>query len=156
MEVEEAYRRFFPVIRERCRRVLSDSAAAQDVAQDTFVSLWRSGLTLSDAEQTLRWVYRTSLNLALDRLRRRQTRSATRLPLTESVAPDEALTHRQLLEGLAREVSGDQWKAAVLIRIDGLDQFQAAQVLGCTDRTIRRHLEQFDRQVQAFQARESV
>ena len=33
VDVETAFRRYFPLIREKCRRMLSDFAEADDVAQ---------------------------------------------------------------------------------------------------------------------------
>ena len=36
------YARFLPPIQAKCRRLLGSSAAAEDVAQETFVRLWRS------------------------------------------------------------------------------------------------------------------
>src|SRR5207302_10717908 len=43
-DVEAAYRRYFVLIREKCRRMLADFAEADDVAQETFVRLWRADL----------------------------------------------------------------------------------------------------------------
>lgn len=144
VHVEEAYRRYFPVIRERCRRILNDAAEAQDVAQETFVRLWRSGPRLEHSEDTLRWIYRASGNLALDALRRKKVRGAVPAAAPLPTRHDEAYEHRDLLRAVAGEVRADEWQAAVLTRLDGLSQMEAAQVLGCTDRTLRRLLERFD------------
>jgi RNA polymerase sigma-70 factor (ECF subfamily) len=150
MLVDDAYRRFFPLIRERCRRVLQDPAEAQDVAQDTFVRLWKSRVPLQDDEATMKWVYRTSANLSLDVLRRREVRARVQ-PEAQAPAPhDEVYAQRQVLHALATEVGGDEWQAAVLTRLDGLDQAEASRVLGCSERTIRRLLERFDARARPF------
>ena len=44
---------------------------AQDVAQETFIRLWKSGLDLEDARRVAAWVYRTATHLSVDRIRRK-------------------------------------------------------------------------------------
>jgi DNA-directed RNA polymerase specialized sigma24 family protein len=55
-ELELAYRRCFPVIREKCRRMLGDAGAADDVAQETFMKLWKSRFVDADPRTLAAWV----------------------------------------------------------------------------------------------------
>lgn len=41
-DFRETYGRFFAPVRAKCRRILGAGAAAEDVAQEDFVRLWRS------------------------------------------------------------------------------------------------------------------
>jgi len=45
-QVKEAYRRYFPIIVRKSGRMLRDASEAQDLAQETFLRLWRSRLDL--------------------------------------------------------------------------------------------------------------
>lgn len=136
--------------------MLNDPAEAQDVAQEAFVRLWKRGPSLEAPEDVLRWIYRASANLSLDALRRRKVREAAPAPVEVAPRHDELYEQRAMLQALAREVSEDEWKAALLTRVDGLGQAEAALVLGCTDRTLRRWLDRFDARVASFSQQQEV
>ncbi len=143
LEIDAAYRRYFPIIRERCRRVLSDPEDAQDVAQETFIRLWRSGFAPSDVPQVLAWIYRTSTRLAVDRLRRRRMVARHQAPATPeppSPAPDARVAAQQLLRDVASRMPRGELELLVLHRLDGMKQEDIARVLGISDRGVRRLL----------------
>ena len=152
--VEALYRRYFGAIREKCRRMLFDPQEAEDVAQETFTRLWHRGPSTDSAETLLPWVYATSTRLAVDRLRRR--RIAGRLDSEHasaaipSYAPDEVLATRELLEQLARRLSARDLAVAILIRLDGLTQPEAARTMATSERTIRRVVTRLDAQLAAL------
>ncbi len=41
IDLDHLYAAWFPLIREKCRRVLADRGEAEDVAQETFIRLWQ-------------------------------------------------------------------------------------------------------------------
>src|SRR5947207_3115071 len=51
--------------------MLADFAEADDVAQETFVRLWRSDLGGDEPRRVLAWIYRTSTRLTIYRMRER-------------------------------------------------------------------------------------
>src|SRR5580698_4236301 len=58
------YARYLPPIRAKCRRLLGSAAAAEDVAQETFVRLWRSDVAPgAEARTVMAWLYRTCTRL---------------------------------------------------------------------------------------------
>lgn len=142
--LDEHYRRFFPLIREKCRRMLTDGDEAQDVAQETFIRLWQKGPSLADPRHATAWAYQTSTRLAVDMLRRRAARGANPAASEAAPGPDEALAARQLIEALAGAVGEGELEAAILARVDGLSQLEVAEVLGVSERTVRRLLTRFD------------
>jgi RNA polymerase sigma-70 factor (ECF subfamily) len=152
--VEALYRRYFSVIREKCRRMLSDPQEAEDVAQETFTRLWLRGPSGDSAEAALPWIYATSTRLVVDRLRRRRRarcadlgRSGAHVTLD---APDEVVATRQLLQALARKLSERELALAILLRLDGFTQPDAARTLGTSERTVRRLLTQIDARIAAL------
>jgi RNA polymerase sigma-70 factor (ECF subfamily) len=154
VDVEAAYRRYFPVIREKCRRMLFDLAEADDAAQETFVRLWKARLKDSDPRRLVAWIYRTSTRIAIDRLRRR----AARMSMNEAMdrlacipaGPDEALAARRALELVSRTLPATELEIAVLHRLDGLTLAQVAEVAEISARTVRRFLERLDKRVETL------
>jgi RNA polymerase sigma-70 factor (ECF subfamily) len=153
----QAYARFLPPIQEKCRRLLGHSAAAEDVAQETFLRFWSSGLRdVPDVRVVTAWLYRTSTRLAIDVLRHRRGMDAADdgaervddIPCAvDLVACAEA---RAAIRSLARSVPEEELAVAVLCRVDGLSQPEAALVLGVTERTVRRILVRFDERIHSL------
>jgi RNA polymerase sigma-70 factor (ECF subfamily) len=149
------YRRFLPAIRMKCRRILAQLEDAEDVAHESFVRLLQHGpswSTEADTPVVMAWLYRTCTRLAIDTLRSRARLTLTSDPSRDDqeswwpggVALESALHARRLVHTLCKRVDGDELEAAVLCRVDGLSQLEAAAVLGVSERTMRRLLERFD------------
>ncbi len=144
MNVEDSYRRYFPLVRERCRRLLGDGPTAADVAQETFVRFLQTRVTGGD-DGVVRWLYRCSGNLVIDHLRRRRTTVAV-----DDLAPSPTSSHaetaalvRSFVGRLAKDLPSEVMQAGLLIHVDGLTQLEAAVVLDVTERTVRRWLDSF-------------
>jgi RNA polymerase sigma-70 factor (ECF subfamily) len=146
MHAEDAYRRFFPLVRHHCQRLVGD------LAQDTFLKLLKA--TISGGETgTVRWLYRTSSNLAIDQLRRRRRTRVEALPPEPGTEQGEALVQlRHLMQRLAERVPAEALQAALLTHANGLTQDELATLLDVTDRTVRRWLTSVDEAEQTLQA----
>ncbi len=140
-DLEHQYRRYFPIVREKCLRLLGDVAEAEEVAQETFVRLWKAGKGDQPVREVLAWSHTTATRLAIDRLRRRKRRRA--IPLDDAAVARQSHV-RLMLSELARGVPEDQLTAVLLHRVDGVPQDEIARSLGCTARTIRRWIALFD------------
>jgi RNA polymerase sigma-70 factor (ECF subfamily) len=152
------YRRLLAPIRAKCRRILGDPSAAEDAAQETFLRLCRSGPSFSadpqpdDARTMVAWLYRTCTRVAIDVLRDRR-RSASLAsgswdPLSGCrVDGAQALEARSMLARIAASLPDDEIEIALLCRVDGLTHPEAAEVMGISERTVRRLLDRFDERV---------
>jgi RNA polymerase sigma-70 factor (ECF subfamily) len=149
LDVEETYRRYFPVIREKCSRMLHDPAEAQDVAQETFTRLWSDRARLRNADGVASWIYRTSTRLAVDRHRqsRREDGALAAEELVGEASPERRVASRQLLARVAARIPADELEVAVLSRVDGLGHEEIALVVGTSDRTVRRLLQKFEARI---------
>ncbi len=156
----DAYLRFAAPVRAKVRRLLGDGAAADDVTQETFLRLWTSGPRVDGGQDTrtvMAWLYRTSTRLALDALRRRRHREVASLDADTfpcACRVEDALAARTAIVALCRTVPDDELEAVVICRVDGLSQPEAAEVLGVTERPVRRRLDRFDARLR--DAREEV
>ena len=154
-EFERIYERFFAPVRAKCRRILTNPQAADDVAQEVFLRLWqwpsRPPLDAPDAIRTLlAWLYLTSTRASIDVLRTKGSRQ----PSDDSAPPcavriDDALGARRAIERLRDAVPDEELEAAILCRVDGLSQPEAALVLGKSERTVRRLLSRFDERTES-------
>jgi RNA polymerase sigma-70 factor (ECF subfamily) len=150
-----AYLRFLPPVRSKCRRLLRHQEDAEDVAHESFARLWQSGPSWSNDGDTpviMAWLYRTSTRLAIDLLRRRARflDAEERDVLPCGASTEHALDARRMIAALSVRVASEELEAAVLCRVDGLPQPEAASVLGVSERTVRRLLDRFDAHTAAW------
>jgi RNA polymerase sigma-70 factor, ECF subfamily len=123
-------------------RVLGDAAAAEDVVQDVFLTLWREPQKFDGARGSLRtYVAMMARSRALDRVRTRGARAAAveRLQHEQGVgprseeAPDEAVLRRdgaaRALRAL-RELPAPQREAVALSFAGGLSAREIAATTG--------------------------
>jgi RNA polymerase sigma-70 factor, ECF subfamily len=158
VQLEAAYRRYFPMILEKCRRMLGDVQSAEDVAQETFIRFWKASASGDEPQVALAWIYRTSTRLAIDRMRQVRSQSqaagARALAWEEAHAPlDSAVELRQTLAALAQQVPKDELEVALLSRIDRLTHPELAEVAGVSERTVRRLLARFEVRLQQLKER---
>lgn len=125
--------------------MLGDTHEAEDVAQDTFIRLWRSAVAGSDARQVSAWIYRTATRLAVDHLRARRRHSPEAPPDgVDHQSPESLILARRALGRVALELSSEELEVAILSRLDGLTQRELAEVLDKSERTVRRILARVD------------
>src|SRR5207244_6559630 len=129
-----AYRSLLAPVRAKCRRLLGDTSAAEDAAQETFVRLMRAGMPAgAEAEPriVMAWLYRTCTRIAIDALRERRRWSPdaagneSRPCGVDTAAAFEA---RSTLARIANATPDDELHVVVLCRVDGLTQPEAAEV----------------------------
>lgn len=66
---ESVYLDYFQAIRDFCNSFLKDGEFAQDIAQDTFFSLWNNFNTSYSEKEILSFLYTTARNKCFDQLR---------------------------------------------------------------------------------------
>jgi len=150
---EACYRRIFPVVLAKCRRMLRGHADASDVAQEAFIRLWKHRDLVEDHQALTAWLYRTSTRLVIDRARQRALSETSELSLQSLVGegsddfPDALLASRRQLQTLFREFPDQELEAAILNRFDRLTHPEIAEVMAVSERTVRRLLTRFDERV---------
>jgi len=118
------------------RRLLNDAAEADDVAQETFLRLWREAARWQPRARLAAWLYRVAYNLSIDRMRRRRaTVDIAQLPDPPSPAldPEQRLAEAEIagLVNDAIDVLPERQRAAiVLVHQRRLGNIEAASVLG--------------------------
>jgi RNA polymerase sigma-70 factor (ECF subfamily) len=120
---EEIFKKYAPRVYNLARRMLSHEADAEDVTQDVFVQVLRHLHTFRGEAAFTTWLYRVTVNAALNFRRRRAARTAQRLaePLEDFAANGQ---HRGPVrrwaagpEQLALDREAHQWIDAAIAQL---------------------------------------
>ncbi len=135
-----------------CYRMLGQAQAAEDAAQEAFVSAWRNIGSLR-GEAFRPWILRIAANLCRDELRRRVRRPASSLdvaleagvpePPDDDPSPEEAALSAELRSGLEAALAAlpeDQRTAIVFCDIQGLDYAEIAAVTRTSLGTVKSRI----------------
>lgn len=136
-------------VRRCAARILGDVEEARDIAQLAFVRAWEKLASYDPKWSFSTWLYRITTNLAIDVLRSRESRERThraQLRLigvsTGPVALGElqhAEVHRIFGE-LAASLSPAQRSAFVLREVEQKSTSEVAEIMGCSEATVRNHV----------------
>ena len=136
--MREAVELFLPQVLATARRMLKNEADAEEVAQETFLRVWKHAGTWVPKGARLRtWVVRIAMNLCYDRLRKKGHGTST--PIDD--APELIDDQPDAVEGIARDDRAgqvaraidalpDRQRAAVqLVHFDEMSNIEAAKVM---------------------------
>lgn len=139
--------------------VVGDPATAEEVAQETFLRIWRNAVVY-DARRgrVATWVLTIARNLAVDALRARRERPIDPHRLVDRLLADERaeaagpdLGDREQLRGALRALPVEQSRMVVLSAFYGLTAKESADVegvpLGTAKTRIRRGIARLRREL---------
>jgi RNA polymerase sigma-70 factor, ECF subfamily len=150
---DEAVRRLFaefgPRIRDYMRRRGADAATAEELAQETLLTVWRkAALYSADKGTPASWIFTIARNLRINRLQREvvwqelSDEHADTIP-SEAAAPDDAVAERQRrarVQAVLAELPADQRDVVTLAFIEGLSQNQIATRLSLPLGTVKSRM----------------
>lgn len=137
---------------ERARRLAwrllgGDTGAAEDVVQDAFVKAYRGFERFRGEAQVSSWLYRIVLNEAHNHRRWRAVRARLRHLIAFEVEDAGTQAERggdpSVRDRIARaldRLSRGQREAFVLVHLEAMTTKEAAEVLGCTEGTVKTQL----------------
>jgi len=120
-----------------------DAASAEDVAHEVFLKLWRHGGRFAGRARFATWLYRLTVNAALDHARRRRVRDAVALDtLAGEPAAIEDLPGAERIDlAAALAELPERLRLPVVLRFfAGLDYREIAAELGCREGTVASRL----------------
>jgi RNA polymerase sigma-70 factor, ECF subfamily len=130
-------------------RIVGEPGAAEDVTQEAFISLWRSGARYDRARGSVRsWMLSIVRNRAIDSLRAGASK-APKLTYdddalleqrpSEELTEEEAMRHETASEvrGALKQLPGDQSKVIQLAYFGGFSQSEIARMLGVPLGTVK-------------------
>lgn len=152
------------LVREYGKRVLAvayeyvkDYDQAQDVVQEVFIRVWQKGDEFRANASLFSWIYRITVNLAIDHLRKSKSRGKlsdgegkySEQYLTEqesgstAAVPGSDLDRRALrgrLDASLETLSKNQKQAFVMRYYQEMAIDEIAAIMGCKESTVRQHL----------------
>ncbi len=145
---ERAFEEFVTEYRERVYRVawrvVRDDDAAEDVAQEAFIKVFRHVGRFEGRSSLYTWLYRITVNIALNRLKRDKFRNM--LPLGDLPRPDRKASSDPARAALSGEIAEridqavrtlpDKQRAVFVLKFfEGLTHNQIADIVGCSEGT---------------------
>jgi len=119
-------------------RVLGDWHRAEDVAQETFLRIYRAAKNYKPKAKFTTWLYRIVINLCFDEQRKRAKAVAPLEDVDPAVLAESdchATERKEVVESVktaVNELSERQRLAVILHRYDGLSHTEIAEVTGWT------------------------
>ncbi len=148
----EAFRKLFqdfaPRVKAYMMRQGADANTAEELAQETLLTVWRKARLYSDDKGSAStWIFTIARNLRIDRLRRELT--WVELPVghdeeaSAEALPDEVLAERERKARVQQALSAlpsDQHEVVVLSYIEGLSHSEIAERLGLPLGTVKSRM----------------
>ncbi|MCB1519674.1 MAG: sigma-70 family RNA polymerase sigma factor [Hyphomicrobiaceae bacterium] len=144
----ELFRTYAPRLKSYMMRQGADPMTAEELAQETLMTVWRkAGLYSDERGSATTWIYTIARNLRIDRVRREVPWQA--LPeghhetASDDVAPDEALSlveRKSRVQAALQELPPDQYEVVSLAYIEGLSHNEIAERLGLPLGTVKSRM----------------
>ena len=148
----EAFRKLFqayaPRVKSYMMRQGADANTAEDLAQETLLTVWRKAALYSgDRGSATTWIFTIARNLRIDRLRREMTWVA--LPdghdeePSADALPDEMLAEQERkirVQDALAELPADQHEVVTLSYVEGLSHSEIAERLGLPLGTVKSRM----------------
>lgn len=148
----EAFRKLFqsyaPRVKSYMMRQGADANTAEELAQETMMTVWRKASLYSvEKGSATTWIYTIARNLRIDRLRREMTwvslpEGHEQEPSSDAL-PDDVLSERERKSRVQAALSGlppDQLEVVSLSYIEGLSHSEIAERLGLPLGTVKSRM----------------
>jgi RNA polymerase sigma-70 factor (ECF subfamily) len=144
----ELFQTYGPRVKAYMMRQGADAATAEDLAQETLLTVWRrASLYVADKGSAATWIFAIARNVRIDRLRRElpwQELPEGRLeqPSGETL-PDEALSEKERqvrVQAALSQLPPEQHEVVALSYLDGLSHGEIAQRLGLPLGTVKSRM----------------
>jgi RNA polymerase sigma-70 factor (ECF subfamily) len=150
---EEAFRALFEEFGPRLRRYMlqqgADPELAEELTQETLVTVWRkAGLYSADKGSPSTWIFTIARNLRIDRIRRQKvwqelTEEHEATIPSEDMPADVMVDQRQRqarVQAALRDLPAEQVEAVTLAFIEGLPHSEIAERLSLPLGTVKSRI----------------
>lgn len=131
---------------------------AEDIAQDVCIKLGGAIRSFRGTSRFRTWLYALTLNAVRDHDRRiareqRKFRAYAAEPQTRSHSDDDPV---DALWAAVRTLPGKQCDAVLLVYAEGLSHTAAADVMGCSEKTVSWHVHEARKKLKTMFGKEEV
>ena len=149
-ELEKIYNEAYRAVYWTAMSLLKNEADAEDIVQDTFVTLIESYDTLNDKDKVIPWLKKIAANKCLNRLTRSKTDTVEDEffddveAIAEDFLPDSIVESEEarkiIMDIINNKLSDDIRRTLILFYFDDLSTKEIAEALGVPEGTVRRRL----------------
>ena len=149
-ELEKIYNEAYRAVYWTAISLLKNEADAEDIVQDTFVTLIESYDTLNDKDKVIPWLKKIAANKCLNRLTRTRTDAVEDEffedveAIAEDFLPDSIVESEEarkiVMDIINNKLSDDIRRTLILFYFDDLSTKEIAEALGVPEGTVRRRL----------------
>lgn len=152
--------RYRPSVLRTAYGIVGSSAAAEDIAQEVFIQVWRKLPNYADAGAFSSWIYRITVNAAIDMLRKRPFEMELACGISDGgTSPEQIVLSRDAQRQLWNAVCDlpPKARAALVLReFEGLTYKEIAEALQIPIGTVMSRLNYARRRLRAVrQVRDS-
>jgi RNA polymerase sigma-70 factor (family 1) len=141
------YNRYYEAVYQNALSILKDPAAAQDIVQEVFLSLWVKRNALKHPENIAGWLFVTGSNKSLNMLRKRLRERLSALPVENlsdiPFIPDDqeiAGAQLKLLQKAINALPTQRKKVFELCKLEGKTYEEVTLIMGISKNTVKSQM----------------
>jgi RNA polymerase sigma-70 factor (ECF subfamily) len=144
----ELYEAYGPRVKAYMMRKGADAGTAEDLAQETLLTVWRKAALYADDKGSMTtWVFAIARNLRIDRLRRevpwQELPEERMAQASDEPLPDEAMAEKerqQRVQAALAALPSEQKEVVALAYVEGLSHTEIAERLGMPLGTVKSRM----------------
>jgi len=137
MVFEDIYRDYWNKVFRICMGYVNDQDLAKDMAQETFILIWRKLPQFRNESAVGTWIYRIASNNCLRQIERSNRMPKTELPeqIEDSLEPDMEWQSRLLYKCIAELPETD--RIIISLELEDVKQAEIAKITGLSESNVR-------------------
>ncbi|WP_448700710.1 RNA polymerase sigma factor [Mucilaginibacter sp. AW1-3] len=137
MVFEDIYRDYWNKVFRICMGYVNDHAWATDIAQDTFVTIWKKLPTFRNEAAIGTWIYRIAANNCLRQIERDNRMPKSEMPaeIEDQIRPDIKAQTKFLYQCIAELPETD--RIVISLELEDIKQAEIAKITGLSESNVR-------------------
>ncbi|MCO5946108.1 RNA polymerase sigma factor [Mucilaginibacter flavidus] len=137
MVFEDIYRDYWNKVFRICMGYVNDRDLAKDMAQETFILIWRKLPQFRNESAVGTWIYRIASNNCLRQIERSNRMPKTELPeqIEDTLEPDMEWQSRLLYKCIAELPETD--RIIISLELEDVKQAEIAKITGLSESNVR-------------------
>ncbi len=137
MIFEEIYRTYWNKVFRICMGYVNDHEWAKDIAQETFITIWKQLPNFRNESAIGTWIFRIASNHCLRQIERQNKMPKTELPiqLEDKITPDIENQTKFLYKCIAELPETD--RIIISLELENVKQAEIAAIVGLSETNIR-------------------
>lgn len=137
MDFNKLYEEYWDKIYRLCMGYINDQDQAKDLAQETFITVWRKLSTFRNEASIGTWIFRIATNTCLSQIKKNEKISKVETFLPEEDNADHELDEEiKLLYQFISELP-ELDRIIISLELEGIKQHEISKIVGLSDSNIR-------------------